>query len=102
MIRRPPRSTLFPYTTLFRSREANGSETREAAPKDGLSARLERDGELGGGGRRLGDAARQQHLPGDPETLEIGRAHVCTPVTPIYRMPSSAFKKKHIAVSRIP
>src|SRR2546426_2755646 len=27
MIRRPPRSTLFPYTTLFRSRyEENGSE----------------------------------------------------------------------------
>src|SRR2546430_8988402 len=25
MIRRPPRSTLFPYTTLFRSREANYS-----------------------------------------------------------------------------
>src|SRR3712207_9342764 len=24
MIRRPPRSTLFPYTTLFRSREAHG------------------------------------------------------------------------------
>src|SRR2546428_6268505 len=24
MIRRPPRSTLFPYTTLFRSRELNG------------------------------------------------------------------------------
>src|SRR5258708_17918792 len=24
MIRRPPRSTLFPYTTLFRSAEANG------------------------------------------------------------------------------
>src|SRR2546430_8763876 len=23
MIRRPPRSTLFPYTTLFRSRESN-------------------------------------------------------------------------------
>ena len=23
MIRRPPRSTLFPYTTLFRSEEAN-------------------------------------------------------------------------------
>src|SRR3989449_7447595 len=30
MIRRPPRSTLFPYTTLFRSAEhgtANGTET---------------------------------------------------------------------------
>src|SRR2546430_5177114 len=25
MIRRPPRSTLFPYTTLFRSREPHGS-----------------------------------------------------------------------------
>src|SRR2546422_3314400 len=24
MIRRPPRSTLFPYTTLFRSRKRNG------------------------------------------------------------------------------
>src|SRR5688572_31333494 len=24
MIRRPPRSTLFPYTTLFRSKEATG------------------------------------------------------------------------------
>src|SRR5258707_6308562 len=26
MIRRPPRSTLFPYTTLFRSRRQAGSE----------------------------------------------------------------------------
>src|SRR5258708_28931766 len=25
MIRRPPRSTLFPYTTLFRSREVEGT-----------------------------------------------------------------------------
>src|SRR2546430_644074 len=28
MIRRPPRSTLFPYTTLFRSRIALGAEAR--------------------------------------------------------------------------
>src|SRR5436190_9745985 len=26
MIRRPPRSTLFPYTTLFRSRETSAAE----------------------------------------------------------------------------
>src|SRR5258708_23509847 len=26
MIRRPPRSTLFPYTTLFRSRSENGKK----------------------------------------------------------------------------
>src|SRR3712207_9591083 len=30
MIRRPPRSTLFPYTTLFRSRQKDEEEEREA------------------------------------------------------------------------
>src|SRR5437870_10917850 len=36
MIRRPPRSTLFPYTTLFRSRSSapNGYSTRRS-PKPG-------------------------------------------------------------------
>src|SRR3712207_7973344 len=44
MIRRPPRSTLFPYTTLFRSRVARvaaGPRRRGAAagrPGDGLLA----------------------------------------------------------------
>src|SRR2546429_6767419 len=28
MMRRPPRSTLFPYTTLFRSRDVRGAGTR--------------------------------------------------------------------------
>src|SRR5258708_22243608 len=32
MIRRPPRSTLFPYTTLFRSREHEGPVVRRAPP----------------------------------------------------------------------
>src|SRR5438034_3459986 len=32
MIRRPPRSTLFPYTTLFRSRQAR-REQRRLAPR---------------------------------------------------------------------
>src|SRR5258708_20623011 len=32
MIRRPPRSTLFPYTTLFRSR-VNTYRTSEASPR---------------------------------------------------------------------
>src|SRR5215831_21249399 len=30
MIRRPPRSTLFPYTTLFRSRRRAGGESQSA------------------------------------------------------------------------
>src|SRR3712207_8233129 len=41
MIRRPPRSTLFPYTTLFRS----------AAPK-GDTASIEQEGPMPRGGKR--------------------------------------------------
>src|SRR5256885_16111941 len=32
MIRRPPRSTLFPYTTLFRSQRADGEHQRRDQP----------------------------------------------------------------------
>src|SRR2546427_6122822 len=32
MIRRPPRSTLFPYTTLFRARRATGDVSLDDAP----------------------------------------------------------------------
>src|SRR3712207_7884866 len=31
MIRRPPRSTLFPYTTLFRSMDAGGGDVSRSA-----------------------------------------------------------------------
>src|SRR5687768_17781856 len=34
MIRRPPRSTLFPYTTLFRSKAGSLSEPEEARLKE--------------------------------------------------------------------
>src|SRR5258706_11131449 len=45
MIRRPPRSTLFPYTTLFRSDPEdasanNGGRTLEAVTKDQLNTGL--------------------------------------------------------------
>src|SRR5437016_9606119 len=39
MIRRPPRSTLFPYTTLFRSRRQN--DTGKARGEDDIAARPE-------------------------------------------------------------
>src|SRR3712207_7454689 len=56
MIRRPPRSTLFPYTTLFRSeRDDEGEEARAERPVDveggPCGARVLRD-ELGVGGGR--------------------------------------------------
>src|SRR2546430_3445247 len=34
MIRRPPRSTLFPYTTLFRSRDVNSFKARLMSPEE--------------------------------------------------------------------
>src|SRR5437899_6391964 len=48
MIRRPPRSTLFPYTTLFRSREphprqdAGRSVRRQETPRPGGRLRTDR------------------------------------------------------------
>src|SRR2546429_1933754 len=36
MIRRPPRSTLFPYTTLFRSHNHVGAYDNQQAPEHGL------------------------------------------------------------------
>src|SRR2546425_5291596 len=39
MIRRPPRSTLFPYTTLFRSRRCASAWRRSAPPLAGTDAR---------------------------------------------------------------
>src|SRR5436309_9981950 len=44
MSRRPPRSTLFPYTTLFRSLAAVVVGHREAHRKDAVVARREREG----------------------------------------------------------
>src|SRR3712207_7522239 len=41
MIRRPPRSTLFPYTTLFRSRLARAADPGRRAGRDDVAG-LER------------------------------------------------------------
>src|SRR6266436_812634 len=43
MIRRPPRSTLFPYTTLFRARPGSRASSRRT-PKSSSSARLSANG----------------------------------------------------------
>src|SRR5256885_16079160 len=40
MIRPPPRSTLFPYTTLFRSQRPAVADTGGAAVADGVEAKL--------------------------------------------------------------
>src|SRR5687768_18232321 len=63
MIRRPPRSTLFPYTTLFRSEAA--ARTLELV---GIEALADRGlGELSGGERQMTLLA--QILAGNPRVL---------------------------------
>src|SRR2546425_8013638 len=65
MIRRPPRSTLFPYTTLFRSRRARQDQ-------------VERRGAVGGGLdgvalllEPLADEARNLPLRSEEHTSEL-------------------------------
>src|SRR3712207_8419012 len=64
MIRRPPRSTLFPYTTLFRS-QARGIGREQV----GSSVRA-----CGEQGRRVGDAGedQQRRRTGPAPALDIG------------------------------
>src|SRR5258708_29241998 len=70
MIRRPPRSTLFPYTTLFRSAD------RTALPRDGVPHRGDRrHGEVpprpGSPGGAGGESARR---PAERDRLDrLGR-----------------------------
>src|SRR3712207_9578152 len=67
MIRRPPRSTLFPYTTLFRSeRDARAGRVLEEEVHDRLAAQGRQLLHLAGGDLR--------HVLGDVENLDGGLA----------------------------
>src|SRR5256885_5057615 len=61
MIRRPPRSTLFPYTTLFRSRDADAAR-KDGTPAGGKAFDRPRRGarEASGTGLRVGRRARSE------------------------------------------
>src|SRR5258708_19305932 len=68
MIRRPPRSTLFPYTTLFRSLPCGRGNAIPLLTRGATEAPL-------------------------PDAEETGRAHDGTPVTSSSRMSSSVLNK---------
>src|SRR5438874_7139169 len=71
MIRRPPRSTLFPYTTLFRSRVAMASK---AAPG---SASSMASGRFGGEAPSAFDAVSAGGSPkGDRKSTRLNSSHV--------------------------
>src|SRR2546430_13672055 len=89
MIRRPPRSTLFPYTTLFRSGgtalEAGAPWLRSGAPAVRAAAR-----------RRPGDAlgdrrGRRVDHAGDRKSTRLNSSH-----SPISYAVFCLEKKKHL------
>src|SRR3712207_7520520 len=79
MIRRPPRSTLFPYTTLFRSRQREplhdeGAEDhREGHEQDDVALR-EVGGQREGGGQRHG-AAHAGPADEDRKSTRLNSSH---------------------------
>src|SRR3712207_7092599 len=83
MIRRPPRSTLFPYTTLFRSLEERHLVGRGKVD-DGARARQGRVGEAGrgrqeeaarGGGQDTGVGAAVVAHPEDRKSTRLNSSH---------------------------
>src|SRR2546421_2354575 len=71
MIRRPPRSTLFPYTTLFRSPQADEGQHAQ----DG-GARRREGGALGEVPRRQLRVPRQSvHLGLDRKSTRLNSSH---------------------------
>src|SRR2546430_17137686 len=74
MIRRPPRSTLFPYTTLFRSGVAPGHHPVPDVALRVAGLQVHRPGAAGVGGSARGQ--RAQAGPGDRlhgATLSVAR-----------------------------
>src|SRR3989475_7831142 len=72
MIRRPPRSTLFPYTTLFRSRAAR-SPGRARVRRDGAatSSSVDTSGARRDHGDAMGTGARRHGVRSEEHTSEL-------------------------------
>src|SRR2546430_10085255 len=105
MIRRPPRSTLFPYTTLFRSRLDRGdgvaaATVRTGAQRDrlGFGARLPRAGgargpgagAAGGGSRPDGPARHETFAREAPHAHRGGRRGCALPLHGASVLPPAA------------
>src|SRR2546426_8390454 len=78
MIRRPPRSTLFPYTTLFRSRDRHHvdqepAERRAAPDPDEHVLRVPRDRQHGADVRAHGEP---DEVGGDRKSTRLNSSHL--------------------------
>src|SRR2546430_6587107 len=68
MIRRPPRSTLFPYTTLFRSYYAAAAKTAELIGRAGFAI-------ITGGGPGIMQAANEGARNADRKSTRLNSSH---------------------------
>src|SRR3712207_8386843 len=68
MIRRPPKSTLFPYTTLFRSRRVTARRSERQAARRGARA--------ASGGHQFGAQPARRRGVGAGELPLLRRGHV--------------------------
>src|SRR2546422_381119 len=92
MIRRPPSSTLFPYTTLFRSRPRGRSGARQPGPlRRGLDDQAARE-ERGGAGA----AAREQ---GVPEAHRSLASPIIMSTVRATLAPADRFETRHVGPS---
>src|SRR3989442_5407421 len=92
MIRRPPRSTLFPYTTLFRSPRLEG--VRRALARDLDRAKAVGTTDIASLTIRLDEVARQiDELP-DRKNTRLNSSHV--------RMSYAIFCLKQKTLTRVP
>src|SRR5258705_4130338 len=71
MIRRPPRSTLFPYTTLFRSKADGGGN-----PARGQAQRFTRGADRGGNPQCAGVQALRQRHRQDRKSTRLNSSHL--------------------------
>src|SRR5687768_17722624 len=96
MIRRPPRTTLFPYTPLFRSldvldpREARGTSRASRANRTGRANRTNRTGRAGSSCRGLDEVAGGV---GDRKSTRLNSSHGYISYAVF------CFKKKNIAAT---
>src|SRR2546427_1485876 len=74
MIRRPPRSTLFPYTTLFRSRHPDSEVEREPFDAWIEPRSIDNRGEQENRDRRK-HCEFQRHEPADRKSTRLNSSH---------------------------
>src|SRR3712207_9281513 len=99
MIRRPPRSTLFPYTTLFRSRDGAVVEVAVLLHRAAPVGDVRLVPELPVPRRHLLGAVALNAMAGQPEHQLLPPAEVARRQTPLVDRKSTRLNSSHANIS---